>query len=129
MVLIFDRDAPVRELMRLVLADIGLEAEGAATPCERLVRRRRPELMIVELPNSSAAGVSHLIDAVRRDPALGDTPIIVSSTNPLLLKAHRSWLRERRCHTIVKPFDIDELLDCVSIACAAHPPAAACPSG
>lgn len=126
MVLIFDRDASVRELMRLVLADAGMRSVGAATPQEALVRRHHPALMIIELPHICDDGVVRLIDSIRHDPVLGAMSIIVSSTNPHLLSASRAWLRERRCQALSKPFDLDEFLCCVAAAAAVDPgPAAA----
>src|SRR5204863_9137740 len=83
-VLIVDNEPSNREILRLLLDYSGYDVLMAVSgnSALELARRARPHVIISDLHMSDGDGFD-LIENVRRNPELRDTPVIfVSATNP-----------------------------------------------
>jgi CheY-like chemotaxis protein len=114
MILIFDASVPVREMMGQVLVDQGYDVADGEVLSVQLVRHHTPALLIVDLPPHKANETLGVIDAIRRDPAVSATPVIVSATSAKLLTSVDEQLRAHGCRTLEKPFELDGFLACVA---------------
>lgn len=107
-------DELVGELVQATLIDAG-HAVGVVNngrDALQVVQQRRPDLLILDISMPGMNG-SHVLDAVRRDPALYDLPVLMltgrrgQTDEDIALKAGATeYLR--------KPFDPDLLVVTVS---------------
>lgn len=113
--IIYAEDDPlVGELVQTTLIDAG-HAVGVVTngrDALQVVQQRRPDLLILDISMPEMSG-SHVLDAIRRDPALYDLPVLMLTgrrgqiDEDIALKAGATdYLR--------KPFDPDALVVTVS---------------
>jgi CheY-like chemotaxis protein len=73
----------------------------------------RPDLLIIDLAWSAAAAWE-LLEHLHRDAATAAIPVILTSTDPKLLNRARSDVaRYGDTRVIVKPFDIDDIIQTV----------------
>jgi CheY-like chemotaxis protein len=110
-VLICDDEAPMRELVRAVLAEgyeFGEAADGAA--CIENARSLRPDLMLIDLMLPGIGGLE-VLEELRSDPALADVPVVVVSAWDHL---RPEALEAGAVRFVGKPFEPDELRAMVS---------------
>jgi CheY-like chemotaxis protein len=79
-ILICDDEAPMRELVRVVLVDGGYEFVEAADglECLELARELTADLLVLDLMLPSMSGLE-VVAALRSDPLLAGLPIVVMS--------------------------------------------------
>lgn len=115
-VLVAEADPSIRKLYEDVLGNEGYQVqvtEQRGLSTSRVVAARA-DLLMLELMPSSALQTLALIEAILRQPETAALPIVVTMTNPLLETQHRAALQRLGCSTLLKPFDLDELLRMVS---------------
>ncbi|HEY3080643.1 MAG TPA: response regulator [Chloroflexota bacterium] len=121
-VLVVEDDGPVRAMLAAVLADEGYEVRAAPTAWEGLaaVFGWRPELIVLDLVLPAVDGRA-LARAVRADPVLGRTPILLlSAIRPRDLPAEAARIGAD-AH-MAKPLAAAEFLSAVArLAGAADP--------
>jgi DNA-binding response OmpR family regulator len=114
-VLVVEADPGIRKLFDDVLCSEGycveLMERRAVSPCR--IAAARPDLLLLELMPGTADQTLALIAEVRGQ-ASAATPILVSTTDPLLVQRHGQELHQLGCATLLKPFDLDELVETVS---------------
>lgn len=116
-VLVVEGDPSVRTLFAEVLRSEGYDVE-LLEPSSVSVSRiaaTSPDLLLLELMPGNAAQTLALIADMQRDQATAPLPVLVSTTNPLLVERHGAALRRLGCGTLLKPFDLDCLLATVSL--------------
>ena len=76
----------------------------------RFIKDERPELLILDV---RMVGVDEwqVLDMVKLDPQTSSIPVIVCSAAVREIQAAEQRLREQNCDVLLKPFNIDELLD------------------
>ncbi len=111
-------DAPeLLDLLGLVLTDEGYRVvpchEGARA--RELIARERPDLVMLDL---RMAGVTEweVLDALKSDQSTAGIPVIVCSGAVDELRVAEPRLRTLGCDVLVKPFDIDDLIERVGRA-------------
>ncbi len=112
LILLVEDDVAIRETVSECLSGEGYRVHAAAHGAEALAwlaRGERPALLLLDLVMPVMNG-AELLARVRADAALGELPVllmtaaITSSASPL----------PRADATLVKPFDLDQLLGAVS---------------
>ncbi|MEM6553141.1 MAG: response regulator [Planctomycetota bacterium] len=103
-VLILEPDTAACEVLALSLHDAGFHAEpvGSAQSALLAIRRRTPDLLIVDLRLPDAPALTLLAD-LRQQPKLADTPFVVLTDQPASLSIHQT-AQLRIDHIIAKPF-------------------------
>jgi DNA-binding response OmpR family regulator len=114
-VLVAEADPSIRKLFEDILCSAGyqvqLTEQGALSASQ--VVAARPDLLLLELMPGSARQTLALIEATQRQPETVALPVLVTTTIPLLAEQHRAALHRLGCGTLLKPFDLDELLGMV----------------
>jgi CheY-like chemotaxis protein len=108
LVLICDDEPSLRELMRISLPP-GCDTAEAATTAEALdaAVRLRPDLVLLDVMMPGASGLA-VIERLRGDPDLRDTPVVVVSA--FSSEADRAAALETGATAFLgKPFEPDEL--------------------
>ena len=102
--------------IRLMLEDL-LEEEGyvcllgtSFTGGLELVERQRPDLLILDVILGGGASGWMLLDQLVRNPYTAEIPVIVCTADANALLNQQAVLRERGIRTLVKPFDVQDLL-------------------
>ena len=87
----------------------------------RELQEGSPDLVVLDIRLEHHDVGWNLLELLRLDPALCDTPVIVCSADVETLEANRGRLREHRCAILPKPFALDELLSLIQAGLAAPP--------
>ena len=106
-VLVVEDDAPIRELIALVLADAGFDVVPARDDTEALaaLRRRVPDLMVIDMHLAGSAPVDAVLSRLRAG-LQGELPV-------LAISGSREQARAAALGAyafLPKPFDVDELV-------------------
>lgn len=117
-ILVAEDDDDIRGGLAELLAEAGYAVSVAANGADGLreARAARPDLILLDLSMPVLDGLAFLT-ARREDPALSGVPVVV-------VTARQGVSLPECCATILKPFDVDALLDVVS---RCLPPGAAAP--
>ena len=108
-VLVVEDDPSVRGLLQTLLSAEGYDVAVASDGLAGLVKAssRRPSLILLDLMMPDLGGV-RVLEEVRDDPELADTPVVVVTGKVDALPAMRDLLGEDR--VFLKPFAVAELL-------------------
>jgi DNA-binding response OmpR family regulator len=108
-VLVVEDDPSVRGLLHTLLTAEGYDVVTASDGLAGLVKAAatRPALMLLDLMMPDLGGV-RVLEEVRDDPELADTPVIVVTGKIDAVPGMRDLLGED--HVFVKPFAVAELL-------------------
>jgi DNA-binding NtrC family response regulator len=82
------------------------------------INQLRPDLVIMEQWRNCPE-VLQLIDQLQQCDATHSIAVIVTTTDPLMLYEQAMQLHERGCTMLLKPFDLDQLLERVGGALSA----------
>lgn len=112
-ILACDDEANILALVRAILERSGYEVVTAVDGREALakVRSETPDLVILDLmmPHEDGFGI---LQAIRRDPATRDLPVILLSARSSDADTLRGW-QEGADSYLTKPFNPEELLSFV----------------
>ncbi len=108
-VLVVEDDPSVRGLLHTLLSAEGYDVVTASDGLAGLVKAAatRPALMLLDLMMPDLGGV-RVLEEVRDDPELADTPVIVVTGKVDAVPGMRDLLGDD--HVFVKPFAVAELL-------------------
>ena len=108
-VLVVEDDPSVRGLLHTLLSAEGYDVVTASDGLAGLVKAAatKPALMLLDLMMPDLGGV-RVLEEVRDDPELADTPVIVVTGKVDAVPGMRDLLGED--HVFVKPFAVAELL-------------------
>ena len=115
-ILVVDDEPTTSELLKTLLDahDFEVTTTDSALGVPALVRRLRPDAMLLDLGLPYRSGAS-LLGELKADPSTAGIPVIVVSGMTESLAGER---RALAFEVIAKPFDNDLLLDAVRRACA-----------
>ncbi|HET9014336.1 MAG TPA: response regulator [Thermomicrobiaceae bacterium] len=124
LIAVVNDDSDFLEMMSTLLIDEGYRTVTAysSKDAHDVIRRERPDLVILDIRMEQPASGWNLLDLVRLDPATTDLPVLVCSADALFLRAKADLLRAQRCEALEKPFDLDVLLERVRGMLAAADP-------
>ncbi len=108
-VLVVEDDPSVRGLLQTLLSTEGYDVSTASDGLAGLVEAAavRPDLILLDLVMPDLGG-GRVLEALREDPALADTPVIVVTGQVDAVPDMRDLLGE--ASVFVKPFAVAELL-------------------
>src|ERR1051326_2230497 len=101
--------ALMRELLQVEEGYAVLLLHDESMAYER-VREAQPDAIMVDIRLEHVDGGWLVLRAIRSDPALARTPVIVCSGDLHAIQGHAADLRRLHCVAIPKPFDLDDLL-------------------
>ena len=115
-VAVVEDDAAFRDVLTEILTEAGysVTATDSTLGLKALVRRERPQVIVLDIGLPYRSGASLLAD-LKADPETSATPVIVVSANPEVLTPERGGLVAR---VLDKPLDVEHLLDAVRAVCA-----------
>ena len=120
-VLATERDPALRDLLTALLVEAGCRVSFAA-PDPAEVRRLAPDLVLLDfLPAGLGAGWGAL-EGLRTDPVAAAVPVLVLTTAHQEAEAAAGRLAALGVGVVIKPFEVDDLLDRVARALAGLPP-------
>ena len=95
-ILVVDDDGPILLLMRNILREFGFDALGASNGSEALAlaREHRPNLVLLDKHMPGMDG-EEVIRRLRREPGLGEVPILILSGEPVEPDDRRSSVNSR----------------------------------
>ena len=111
-VLVVDDDEEVRETVSVVLAHYGLRSYNVSSGMAALELLRRtspPRVVLIDLRMPTMSG-TELIEAIRRQPHLASTPVVVMSGDS---EARRLAEKLRADDCLRKPFELAALVSTV----------------
>jgi len=112
-ILVVEDDEDIREMIVLLLGIEGYEAVAARDGLDALQRireRGRPGMVFLDLRMPRMSG-SDFAQALRADPALASTPLIVLSGDARATEV-AATVGATKC--LIKPLDLGELMDAVT---------------
>lgn len=114
-VLIAEADLGIRTLLSDVLGMEGyqVQLQNQSMLSISSVAAARPDLLVIELMPATAMHTLALITELQWQPAIGGLRILVITTSPLLVKQHGAALSQLGCTVLLKPFDLDDLINTV----------------
>jgi two-component system, OmpR family, response regulator len=116
LIVVVEDDAASLDLMRDILE---AEAGCAVAPCRDasaacdVVRRARPDLVILDLLFAGQELGWTVLEQFRGDPATAAIPVLVCSAFGRTLREHRERLDRHGVRGLAKPFELDQLLEAV----------------
>ena len=113
LIAVLDDDPAFLNLMNILLGQEGYRTVTSREERDALamIRRERPDLLIMDLRMLSPRTGWLLLDELRRHPDTAALPVIVCSGDGDALRENAGVLRERRCVALAKPFDLEDLLE------------------
>lgn len=112
LIAVVNDDTVFLKLMHELLTDDGYEIvlhiEGSSA--YQRVKQEVPDLVILDIRVEHPEPGWVTLDLMRLDPVTTRIPVLVCSADARQLREKAARLREMRCDTIEKPFDLDDLL-------------------
>lgn len=112
LIAVVNDDTTFLKLMHDLLTDEGyqvvLHIEGGSA--YQHVKQEMPDLVILDIRVEHPEPGWVTLDLIRLDPVTTRIPVLVCSADTRQLREKAARLREMRCDTIEKPFDLDNLL-------------------
>jgi DNA-binding response OmpR family regulator len=110
-ILVIDDDQPILDMIAEVLKDEGYRVRTALTSDESrmLISERRPDLVIVDFTLPGTNG--HALAREFKQDGLADAPVVLMTADT---RAAKELSMEGIDYCLVKPFDLDELIECVA---------------
>lgn len=115
-VAIVNDDTQFLTMMELILSDAGydvlllIEADGAF----QQLRSFAPDLIILDIRIEHPEAGWTILDLLRLDRSTENTPVVVCSAAHDELHSKAAHLKQYQCTPLLKPFNIDDLLDIVN---------------
>ena len=117
-------DSPaILDLLREILEGEGYRVSLSADPLDLdRVKRAEPDLVILDHMLEEGAGSGwQLVQDLRGDPQTADLPIVVCTGAVHRVREHEDLLARLGIGVVIKPFDIDHLLEAVNRPWTATP--------
>lgn len=114
-IVVVDNDEPFRDLLMDLLSDEGYCVVTSMSSADAIetIRQTRPALVILDLRMEAPDSGIQIIRAVRGNPHTARLPLLICSADITGMAHHTSFLQEHHVSTLIKPFDLDQLLGIV----------------
>ncbi|MGI8688263.1 MAG: response regulator [Thermomicrobiales bacterium] len=109
---VFDDDTAILGVMRDALTEEGYNvvAETTADDALAIVLRERPTLVILDFWMADRAAGLQALRRIREHPETSATPVLICSADRAALRDYAEDWHALGCETLVKPFDLNDLL-------------------
>lgn len=119
LVLLIERDASLREVLRAAFEDEGYRVRLAARPPTAAeVARLQPDLLVIDIERHDAEAGWRFVEEIKAEPRLTHLPVVVCSGDGAIVAQQEVRVRSEAAAILVKPFSLDDLLPVVSTALA-----------
>jgi DNA-binding response OmpR family regulator len=110
-ILIVDDEPPIVQFIAEVLIEEGYTVRTAfnAQDARTVIAERHPDLVLVDLTMPGQGG--HVLARELKDDGLTDIPIVLMTADS---RAAKELSMDGIAYCLMKPFDLDELIDCVA---------------
>jgi DNA-binding response OmpR family regulator len=111
-VMVINDTQEILELFRAILVDEGYEVTLHAFGINEMaeIKRIMPDLVILDFVIGQEGQGWQLLQKLKMDRATSAIPVVVCSGAVRQLRELDGWLGEKGISTVLKPFDIDDLL-------------------
>lgn len=111
-VMVVDDSAEFLRLVDEILSDEGYTvfAQRDGTTAHQQIKRLRPALLILDV-RMDGLNEWDVLEQVKRDAETSQIPVVVCSGAVDEVEAAESRLRAYDCDIVIKPFDINELIE------------------
>ena len=105
-------DTAYLELMEELLNEEGYRAvvSPVGKDAYQMIRKGQPRLVILDIAITHPDSGWVVLSLIRLDPTTTQIPVMVCSANTPLFRDSADRLREMRCETLEKPFDLEAML-------------------
>ena len=106
---VIDDQRAMVEMLILLLADMGVQAEGTTAPrqAHAAIAAVRPHLILLDLMMPDLDGLT-LLDELQRDPRTATIPVVLC-TAAVLSPSQSRLFADRGIGILSKPFDVEQL--------------------
>jgi CheY-like chemotaxis protein len=115
--LILNDDPDIVEAMTAVLEDAGYEVAGSGHRLLDEVIKFGPDVLLIDIPPNEEKEGLNFIQRVRLEPKTASVPVLLGTTS--LKHLEPALLRDKMIYTLVRPFEVAELLKAVEDLLAA----------
>jgi DNA-binding NtrC family response regulator len=115
-VMVTDHDADISLFMEEALLTEGyiVRRKSSKRVCVDEIEQAQPDLAIIDLPRAELVATMRLLNSLRARPTTRDIAVLVTSTDQRTLLDLSGQLHDLGCAMLLKPFDLEEFLSCVS---------------
>ncbi|HLI50919.1 MAG TPA: response regulator [Thermomicrobiaceae bacterium] len=112
---VINDDTAFLQLMYELLSDEGYETEiyRETTAIHATLRQEQPDLVIIDIRMEQPSTGWQVLEMLRLDPVTSRIPVIVCSADANDLRAKEELLQRNGYASLVKPFDLEDLLTMV----------------
>jgi two-component system phosphate regulon response regulator PhoB len=106
---VIDDQRAMVEMLTLLLADMGVQAEGTTAPrqAHAAIAAVQPHLILLDLMMPDLDGLT-LLDELQRDPRTATIPVVLC-TAAVLSPSLSRLIADRGIGILAKPFDVEQL--------------------
>jgi CheY-like chemotaxis protein len=121
-VLVIEDDPGVLEVLRSVLEAEGYQVLSACSVVHpQDVSQLRPALVILDIWLDGKARGWDLLQTLRETPGARHIPVLVCTADVALARCEDNRFRELAADVLLKPFDLDDFVTRVAVACRPSP--------
>ena len=111
LVLVLNDDPDVVEALAAVLESDGYRVERRATRSVKDVLVVKPDLIMIDCPPGGEREVLNFMQLVRLDRTIAKIPVILGTSS--LRHIEREILQGQSIQVLIRPFDVDSMLEVV----------------
>jgi CheY-like chemotaxis protein len=123
-ILVVDATVELLTLYRELLGDEGFRFEGWLAPPADLseVQRSSADMIVLDLRLVPPKSGWDFLERLKNDPSTSSIPVLVTTVDSNQIDALRDQLVRWDCATLLKPFDVEDLLSAIrNCICAQIP--------
>jgi two-component system, chemotaxis family, chemotaxis protein CheY len=111
-ILVLNDDPDLVEAMKAVLMDEGYDVESRVNRSVEDVEEVMPQLVLIDCPPDGFNMVLTFMQRLRLNKKTAPIPILLGISS--LKHVEPAVLRDQRIQVLVRPFELDDLINCVS---------------
>ncbi len=122
-ILVIDDTQEILDLLRSILEEHGYEVEVARYVFEDLhkIEQLRPDLIILDFMMGKQKEGWHMLQKLKSYQPTASIPVMISSVAMSVASEQQNYFNEQGIPAVLKPFDVDYLLQTVHQMLQPHP--------